>query len=218
MSKKRFFKRYRKQCVGCNKGQRVCIPKPDPKNGFRNAKVMFVLERPGRRGAGASKKISFDNKDHTAKRFKKHFYETGLDRKDIFITNACIYFPKNKSYGKAPTRLKCCAKILRKQIKFIRPKLIVSLGVTAIRTLRLVFPKSVRLRKFTTLKREVERHDRLIRAGRYGIYAVYHTSSNWMKRSEEKQKEDWRMIPKYLAMLSKPASDMKGSSALAKRR
>jgi hypothetical protein len=64
---------------------------------------MFINERPGRIGPGKSNKISFDNDDPTANWFKELFAMTGLDRREIFMTNACLYYPQDAAYAELTT-------------------------------------------------------------------------------------------------------------------
>src|SRR5450755_2301735 len=94
-----FFDKYQKDCEQFSRGS-VHIPKPDPKNGIpgENIILMFVNERPGRLGAGQTDLIAFENPDPTAYRFKRLFETLAIDRKKIFITNACIYYPLRDGY------------------------------------------------------------------------------------------------------------------------
>ncbi len=103
----------------------MVIPKPDTENGFEGVKIIFINERPGRVGPAKSGRISFENEDPTARWFRELFALTGIDRKDIFITNACLYYPADVNYkDRSPgTReLKCCAPILKDQVERIKPQ------------------------------------------------------------------------------------------------
>jgi len=63
-----------KNCDLCFGKNPIYVPKPDPKNGFQDVKIMFINERPGRIGTGKSGYISFDNDDPTANFFRECFY------------------------------------------------------------------------------------------------------------------------------------------------
>jgi uracil-DNA glycosylase family 4 len=193
-----FFEKYRPQCKAANGGHPVLIPKPDNKNGFEGAKIFFVNERPGRTGPGKSDRISFENEDPTALWFRELITRTGIDRKDIFITNACLYYPADANYkDRSPStaELKSCAPMLKDQISRIQPRLIVTLGNVALRTLRYVFPESRQLKKFR-LKRSIGSR---ITDTTPPIYPVYHTSSRARgTRCKEQQAEDWNKIPQFL--------------------
>lgn len=200
-----FFEKYREQCLTANGGRPVVIPRPDNQNGSEGAKVLFVNERPGRIGPGKSGRISFDNEDPTARWFRELCSITGLDRKEIFITNACLYYPDDPQYkDKPPTasELKCCAPILKDQILRIHPQIIVPLGNTALKALRYVFPDSRELRQFRL------RHNigALITDTNPPIYPVYHTSARArVTRGKKEQEGDWRKIQTVLEMEHRPS-------------
>ena len=189
-----FFEQYRAKCERCNGGMPVHIPQSDSKNGFRGSSLMFIIERPGRIGPGKSNKISFENDDPTARSFKDLFATTGLDRREIFITNACLYYPQDPTYRDAPLSAQekaCCAEILKHQIEFIQPRLIAPLGNTALSTLRSVFPESQQLRRFT-LKHDI---GTTIGDTPILIYPMYHTSRRaQLTRKWEMQNKDWSRI------------------------
>ncbi len=193
-----FFEKYRDKCTAANGGCPVVIPKPDTENGFEGVKIIFINERPGRVGPAKSGRISFENEDPTARWFRELFALTGIDRKDIFITNACLYYPADVNYkDRSPgTReLKCCAPILKDQIERIKPQLIVPLGNIALKALRYVFPESRQLERFK-LKHSIRS---LITDTTPPVYPVYHTSARArVTRSKKDQAADWRKIPQFL--------------------
>ncbi len=196
-----FFEKYRGECTAANGGRPVVIPMADNQNGAEGAKIFFVNERPGRIGPGKSGRISFENEDPTAHWFKELCALVGIDRKDIFITNACLYYPDDPGYkDRSPTtkELKCCAPMLKDQIMRIKPQLIVTLGNVALKALRYVFPASRQLKEYR-LKRSI---GEIITDTMPPIYPVYHTSIRGrITRRKEQQAEDWKKIPQYLNSL-----------------
>ncbi len=188
----KFFERYKEKCEKFNRGK-INIPKPDPENGTpgKNIILMFINERPGRVGPGQTGIVSFDNPDPSAQRFKRLFETLSIDRKRIFITNACIYYPLDKNYrDKSPTNeeIDFSKNILKKQIERVRPKIIVPLGNTASRTLKKVFPKS----SIKNFRLKVNVGNMISDTTPYIIYPLYHTSSRAsLTRKEEDQKKDW---------------------------
>jgi DNA polymerase len=193
-----FFEKYREQCQAANGGRPIVIPKPDNQNGSVGAKILFLNERPGRIGPGKSGRISFENDDPTARWFRELCSLTGINRKEIFITNACLYYPNDPRYkDKPPTarELKCGAPVLQDQIDRIRPQLIVTMGNTALKALRYIFPQSQQLRRFR-LKRDI---GALISDTTPVVYPLYHTSSRArVTRSKKAQLADWKKISQYL--------------------
>lgn len=190
-----------RDCKLCYKGLPIWVPLPDPKNGKTNVKVIFINERPGRIGTGKSGYVSFDNDDPSARHFKGCFLQLGLTRKEIFITNACICHPQYESYkDKAPSaaELKNCHVWLRKQIAVTNPKLVVTIGAVALKSMKLLFPGSNQLVKYN-LKTNI---GEVITDTKPWIYPLYHTSLRArLTRSTEKQQKDWLKIKEILARL-----------------
>jgi uracil-DNA glycosylase family 4 len=192
-----------RQCKRCYGERPIFVPCPDPKNGFKNVKIMFINERPGRIGTGESGYVSFDNNDPTARQFKKNFQLLGISRKNIFITNACICHPKNDKYvDTSPTteQLKNCHYWLKEQIGLVNPEIIVTIGNIALKSLKLLFSDSKQLKHFI-LKRDV---GKVIKDTQPWIYPLYHTSRRArLARNAEQQEKDWLKIKDILKKLVK---------------
>lgn len=174
----------------------ILVPKPDPKNGKENIDIMFVNERPGRIGTKKSGIISFDNDDPSARNFKELFASLNILREKIFITNACLWFPDNHSYIDVPPTTKMLreeVKWFREQVEILKPKLIVAVGGSALRALRIFFEDSIELRNYT-LRNNIGQG---IEDTKLPIFPVYHTAirvRNSGNRTEEEQMEDWRKM------------------------
>jgi len=186
-------------CSLCNY-DKIKVPLFDPKNGTKNVKIMFVNERPGRIGTGQSGYVSFDNNDKTANLFKDCFEQLSLDRTQIFITNACICYPDLKEYrDKKPSakELKNCSHYLKKQVAATNPKLIVTLGMSALNAMKYLFPESKEIRNYKTFKKDI---GTVIKDTSPWIYPVYHTSPRVQNslRKPEQQKKDWLKINELL--------------------
>lgn len=124
-----------RKCTRCYGTVPLHVPLPDEKNGGINAKVLFLVERPGRVGTGKSGRVSFENRDPTAYFFKELFLSTGISRKEIFITNAVLCHPLIEEYRDAlpsAREIKNCIYFLKKQIEYVNPVLIVTLGTRAL--------------------------------------------------------------------------------------
>ena len=185
-------------CHKCYGDNPIYVPYPDPNNAQETAQIMFVNERPGRIGTGDSGYVSFDNSDPTTKFFKDCFNLVNLDRKQIFITNACLCHPIFPGYtDKAPTKKEIvnCHEWLDKQLTIMKPKLIVTVGNVALKSMRLFFPSSEQLSTFK-LKNDI---GEVVHDTTPWVYPLYHTS--WRGRTHrdaEKQKIDWLKIPSIL--------------------
>ena len=187
-----------KICKKCYESAPLCVPLPDEKNGGVGASILFICERPGRKGAGKSGRIAFDNEDPTARFFKELFLSIGISRKDIFITNAVLCYPSIEWYtDTAPQgkQIRNCLFFLERQIKIINPKLIVTLGVTALQAVKYLFSNSMQLKSFKLRNNIGEVITDIIPF----IYPLYHTSLKARAtRLGQKQREDWQKIPVIL--------------------
>ncbi|MBU4070539.1 MAG: hypothetical protein KJ646_06170 [Nanoarchaeota archaeon] len=190
---KGIFKEAR-NCKRCYGDVPIHVPRPDPKNGFENVKIIFINERPGRIGTGESGYISFENNDPSAHHFHECFESLKISRTEIFISNACICHPTYEGYiDRAPSQkeIKNCHFWLERQLKAVNPKLIVTLGNIPLKSLKLFFKNSKQLKNFT-LKNNV---GVAITDTKPWIYPLYHTSLRArLTRNTEQQKKDWLKI------------------------
>lgn len=197
-----FFHRYQRLCEDFY-GDRIHIPRPDSRNGAprKNIKIMFINERPGRIGPGATDAISFDNPDPTARRFKRLFNKLGISRKTIFISNACIYYPLKKQYRDrppTPAEITFSIEILKDQIKRVEPKILVPLGNTALGMLKRIYPNSPQLVHYQ-LNHSVGLR---ISDTRPQIFPLYHTSNRaTITRKEKQQEKDWVRLKRIITNL-----------------
>lgn len=182
-------------CHKCYGDNPIYLPYHDPDNALESAQIMFVNERPGRIGTGDSGYVSFDNNDPSAEFFKACFNQLNLDRKQVFITNACLCHPVFPEYtDKAPKKREIvnCHGWLRRQLTIMQPRLIVTIGNVALQSMRLFFPSSEQLRNYQ-LKKDI---GKVIRDTTPWVYPLYHTSRRGRThRDAEKQKHDWLKIP-----------------------
>lgn len=181
-------------CQKCYGANPIYVPYPDPANAQESAEIMFVNERPGRIGTGDSGYVSFDNNDPSAEFFRECFSQLKLNRKQVFITNACLCHPVFPEYtDKAPTKREIvnCHEWLGKQLSIMQPKLIVTVGNVALQSMRLFFPSSEQLRNYQ-LKKDI---GKVIRDTTPWVFPLYHTSRRGrIHRDAKKQKLDWLQI------------------------
>jgi uracil-DNA glycosylase family 4 len=182
-------------CDRCYPGQEIYVPQCDPNNSTGKSEVVFINERPGRIGTGKSGYVSFDNGDPTANFFRECFELAGLDRRSVFVTNACLCHPAFDGYkDKRPTvtELVNCHHWLRKQLETAKPLLIVTVGWKALESaLRYFGHWPVRDRN--TFGSWV---GQLIEDNDPWIFPVAHTSDRGRaNRKAAIQKEDWLKIP-----------------------
>ena len=106
-------------------------------NGSPEARVMFVGEAPGRKGADRTR-IPFSG-DQSGVNFDRFLSSINLTRAEIFITSAALCNPRSDSgANRKPTQkeLQNCSDFLRRTIELVDPRVIVTLGSVALEALK----------------------------------------------------------------------------------
>jgi len=118
-----------------------------PANGRPGARVLFIGEAPGRLG-GERTGVPFSG-DRTGHNFALLLGAAGLDRADIFITNAILCNPRDAvGHNRGPSReeLVACRPFLARQLATIDAPFVVTLGAVALAALDALAPHRLRLR------------------------------------------------------------------------
>jgi DNA polymerase len=108
-------------------------------NGSADARVLFIGEAPGRKGADRTR-VPFSG-DQSGKNFERFLASIGLSRDQIFITSAALCNPRSLSgANRRPTtgEIRNCSDFLRRTIELISPRVIVTLGTVALEALKLI--------------------------------------------------------------------------------
>src|SRR5437667_3440024 len=106
-------------------------------NGSIDARVMFIGEAPGRKGADRTR-VPFSG-DQSGKNFARFLASINLTRSEIFITSAVICNPRAASgANRRPktSEIRNCSAFLRRTIELVEPAVIVTLGTVALDALR----------------------------------------------------------------------------------
>lgn len=182
---------------------KLFVPKPDQHFGRKNIKVLFISKQPGPETVRTGK-ISPDNDYPTAKRFKKMLEFAELKIPEVFCTNARICLPFCALFfeGHTKTQIKNCSeKWLKRLIKELSPKLIVSLGNEALYALKQTF-QSKGLKKYKLGKNGPNSFICNLDGTDYEIYSLYHLATKATgTKSIDKQKKDWEKIKVILKNL-----------------
>ncbi len=158
------------------------------RNGRVDARVMFIGEAPGRKGADRTR-IPFSG-DQSGKNFDRFIASIGLNREQLFITSAALCNPRTESgANRKPSHREVsnCSSFLRRTIELVNPGVIVTLGSVALEAL-----KRVEWHEFT-LKDSVGEilkwNDRL-------LVPIYHPSPQVLAshRREAAQLEDYKVV------------------------
>lgn len=106
-------------------------------NGSPRARIMFIGEAPGRKGADRTR-VPFSG-DQSGANLDRFLSSIGLEREQIFITSAALCNPRTESgANRKPTQkeLANCSDFLRRTIELIDPRVIVTLGSVALEALK----------------------------------------------------------------------------------
>src|SRR5690242_2368133 len=104
--------------------------------GNLRADLFFVGEAPGRLGADATE-VPFHG-DTAGDNFEDLLSFAGINRKDVYVTNAVLCNPKDAQGNNAtpnPNEIANCVTFLRRQIELVDPKIVIALGNAALRAL-----------------------------------------------------------------------------------
>jgi DNA polymerase len=117
-------------------------------NGTLSARIMFIGEAPGRKGADRTR-VPFSG-DQSGKNLDRFLSSIGLRREDIFITSAALCNPRTDSgANRKPSKreLANCADFLRRTIELIDPLVVVTLGSVALDALKSIEPHDLNLKE-----------------------------------------------------------------------
>ena len=106
-------------------------------NGSPQARIMFIGEAPGRKGADRTR-VPFSG-DQSGANLDRFLHSIDLRREQIFITSAALCNPRTESgANRKPTQkeLSNCSHFLRRTIALIDPRVIVTLGSVALEALK----------------------------------------------------------------------------------
>ena len=166
-------------------------------NGPINARVMFIGEAPGRKGADRTR-VPFSG-DQSGKNFDRFLSSIGLKRSEIFITSGALCNPRTESgANRRPSaqELRNCSDFLRRSIALVDPNVIVTLGGVALEALRLVQHHEFTLRHDAA---KVRRWN-----GRL-VIPLYHPSPQVLitSRNEEEQCRDYKVVARAIKRIGK---------------
>lgn len=161
-------------------------------NGSPEARIMFIGEAPGRKGADQTR-IPFSG-DQSGKNFDRFLASIGLAREQIFITSAALCNPRSDSgANRRPSRseLNNCSDFLRRTLELVEPELVVTLGSVALDALKAIEPHDLTLR--TAVANIHKWHGRL-------LVPIYHPSPQVLAshRREAEQLRDYEFVSKVI--------------------
>ena len=165
-------------------------------NGSLDARIMFIGEAPGRKGADRTR-IPFSG-DQSGANFDRFLTSINLPREQIFITSAALCNPRTDSgANRKPTQkeLANCTDFLRRTIELIAPRVIVTLGSVALDALKRIQYHELNLKESAAQIHSW--HDRV-------LVPIYHPSPQVLAshRREAQQLRDYQVVAEAVRMSS----------------
>jgi len=161
-------------------------------NGPVAARVMFIGEAPGRKGADRTR-VPFSG-DQSGENFDRFIASIGLKRSEIFITSAALCNPRTATgANRRPSagEVANCSAFLKRTIDLIDPRVVVTLGVVALDALKLVHYHELSLKEHAG---KIQRWD-----GRL-LVPLYHPSPQVLitSRREAAQLGDYKVVARAI--------------------
>ena len=165
-------------------------------NGSPEARVMFIGEAPGRKGADRTR-IPFSG-DQSGANFDRYLNSIELTRKEIFITSAALCNPRSESgANRRPTQkeLKNCSSFLRRTIETVNPSVIVTLGSVALEALKRIQYHELNLKESAA---QIHSWDDRV------LVPIYHPSPQVLAshRREAEQLKDYQVVAKAVTQIN----------------
>jgi uracil-DNA glycosylase family 4 len=162
-------------------------------NGSLKARIMFVGEAPGRKGADQTR-VPFSG-DQSGKNFDRFLASIGLSRNVIFITSAALCNPRSETgANRKPSRseLANCSYFLHQTFEIVDPEVVITLGSVALDALRTIEPHNLSLKESAG---KIQRWHRRV------LVPIYHPSPQVLAshRREQQQLEDYKVVARAIA-------------------
>jgi DNA polymerase len=159
-------------------------------NGSPEARIMFIGEAPGRKGADRTR-VPFSG-DQSGANFDRFLSSIKLTRQEIFITSAALCNPQTDSgANRKPTQkeLTNCSTFLKRTIELINPQVIVTLGSVALESLKRIRPHELSLK---TSASQIHSWNNRV------LVPIYHPSPQVLAshRREAEQLKDYQVVAK----------------------
>ena len=192
VSRKKVFKQLIDEAAACTRCQAMCGRRAvlSKRNGSIDARVMFIGEAPGRKGADRTR-VPFSG-DQSGANLDRFLGSISLTRDEIFITSAALCNPRSESgANRKPSQkeLQNCSDFLRRTIEVVDPRVIVTLGSVALEALKRIQYHELNLKESAAQVHSW--NDRV-------LVPIYHPSPQVLAshRREAEQMQDYQMVAK----------------------
>ena len=191
------FNQLVKEAAGCTLCPAMCGRSAvlSELNGSTEARVMFIGEAPGRKGADRTR-VPFSG-DQSGANLDRFLSSINLTRQEIFITSAALCNPRSESgANRRPTQkeLANCSGFLKRTIEVVDPRVIVTLGSVALEALKRIQYHELNLKESAA---RIHSWD-----GRV-LVPIYHPSPQVLAshRREAEQLQDYQVVKKAIHRL-----------------
>lgn len=159
-------------------------------NGSSDARIMFIGEAPGRKGADRTR-VPFSG-DQSGANFDRFLSSIKLGRQEIFITSAALCNPRSESgANRRPTQkeLANCSSFLQRTIELVDPRVIVTLGSVALESLKRIEYHELNLKSSAS---QIHSWNNRV------LVPIYHPSPQVLAshRREAEQLQDYQVVGK----------------------
>lgn len=194
MIKKEKFKSLVDEAASCTLCPAMCGRSAvlSERNGSPEARIMFIGEAPGRKGADRTR-VPFSG-DQSGANFDRYLNSIQLKREQIFITSAALCNPRAESgANRRPSQkeLANCSSFLRRAIEVVDPRVIVTLGSVALEAL-----KRIQYHELSLKESAAQIHTWNERV----LVPIYHPSPQVLAshRREAEQLRDYQVVAKAI--------------------
>ena len=173
---------------------------PEPRHPVRfergpSARRLLVLgERPPRAGLEAQERLGLDATDAGTVFLRQMIRIADIPPEDVLLATSTMCRPVSRELERAVPASAClreCAAHVRELLGITRPRLLVLLGATAVRSMRAAFPadRAIRTLRFPASVGVS------VPAGGTWIHPLYHTTHRArVSRPADVQRRDWREV------------------------
>jgi uracil-DNA glycosylase family 4 len=185
------------RCYGAENRYPVRFERP----GVR-PRILVLGERPPRATLEAGLRLGLENPDPGTRFLREMLDVAGLDGDETLIASSILCRPVSRVVERAVPGTAClreCAVHVRELVRIVRPRLVLPLGATALRSLRAAFPSETAVQGL----RFPGSVGGAVRAGDVWIHPLYHTTTRArVSRPAERQRRDWREVGRLVRWIA----------------
>ncbi len=177
------------RCYGPELRLPVRFERPQPET-----RILVLGERPPRTVLESSARLGPSSSDAGTRFLVELLGEAGIPTDRVMLGASTLCRPVSRELEQAVPASAClreCAAHVRELVRVVRPRLVLPLGATALRSLRAAFPADATLRRL----RFPAAVGQTVATGGLWVHPLYHTTARArVTRPPERQRRDWREV------------------------